>query len=59
MAANVNCKYIDFPANGECIDGWTFMPNEYSTRPVDDPTVVIDCLGTRNFVTVISSNYLS
>ena len=40
--ANVACKDIDLPANGECTDGWIYYDgNDWA----DDTTVAIDCTG--------------
>ena len=45
-AANPYCTNVDLPANGGCAYGWLYMPNDYAARPLSDPTVGIDCLGT-------------
>ena len=40
--ANIACKDIDLPANGECTEGWMYTD---SNDWVVDPTVAINCRG--------------
>ena len=45
LLINPNCRNLDFPANGECVDGWYYYGNPSGRPFTPDPTVRIDCIG--------------